>query len=136
MGVAKFERFFRTTAGLDVDKQDLNRFSDFVNHRVYDLLIRGVAAAKANGRDVIAPFDLPITRRLRPKEPAGRPRRCIPSSLGKQRHGATCESEGKLSLVDALRRSVQGERRQSRSRSGPRPARRAVRKRRRLRRAS
>jgi hypothetical protein len=64
MGVAKFERFFRTASGLDVDKQDLKRFSDFVNHKVYDLLIRGVAAAKANGRDIIAPFDLPITKGL------------------------------------------------------------------------
>jgi hypothetical protein len=64
MSVAKFERFFRNAAGLDVDKQDLKRFSDFVNHKVYDLLIRGVAAAKANGRDIIAPFDLPITKGL------------------------------------------------------------------------
>jgi hypothetical protein len=31
MGVAKFERFFRTAAGLDVDKQDLKRYSDFIN---------------------------------------------------------------------------------------------------------
>jgi Domain of unknown function (DUF1931) len=30
MSVAKFERFFRVTAGLDVDKQDLKRYSDFV----------------------------------------------------------------------------------------------------------
>src|ERR1700686_2969886 len=64
MGGAKFERFFRTAPGLDVDKQDLKRFSDFVNQKVYDLLIRGVATAKANGRDVIAPFDLPITKGL------------------------------------------------------------------------
>ena len=64
MGVAKFERFFRTAAGLDVDKQDLKRFSDFVNHKVYDLLVRGVAVAKANGRNIIAPFDLPITKGL------------------------------------------------------------------------
>jgi hypothetical protein len=64
MSVAKFERFFRITAGLDVDKQDLRRFSEFVNHKVYDLLIRGVAAAKANGRVIIEPFDLPITKGL------------------------------------------------------------------------
>ena len=46
MGVAKFERLFRTAAGLDVDKQDLKRYSDFINHKIYDLLIRGEAAAK------------------------------------------------------------------------------------------
>src|ERR1700704_5048071 len=64
MGVAKFERFFRSAAGLDVDKQDLKRYSDFVNHKIDDLLLRGEAAAKANGRDIIEPFDLPITKGL------------------------------------------------------------------------
>ena len=29
MGVTKFERFFRAAAGLNVDKQDLKRYSDF-----------------------------------------------------------------------------------------------------------
>jgi Domain of unknown function (DUF1931) len=55
MGVAKFERLFRRAAGLDVDKQDLRRYSDFINRKVYDLLLRGEAAAKANGRDIIQP---------------------------------------------------------------------------------
>jgi hypothetical protein len=64
MGVARFERFFRGAAGLDIDKQDLKRYSDFINHKVYDLLICGEAAAKANGRDIIQPFDLPITKGL------------------------------------------------------------------------
>jgi uncharacterized protein DUF1931 len=64
MGLARFERFFRLAAGLDVDKQDLKRYSDFINRKTYDLLVRGVAAAKANGRDIIEPFDLPITKGL------------------------------------------------------------------------
>ncbi len=64
MGVAKFERFFRAAAGLDVDKADLQRYSDFVNHKIYDLLLRGQAGAKANGRLIIEPFDLPITKGL------------------------------------------------------------------------
>ena len=64
MGVARFERLFRRAAGLDIDKQDLRRYSDFINHKVYDLLLRGEAAAKANGRDIIQPFDLPITKGL------------------------------------------------------------------------
>ena len=64
MGVAKFGRLFRTAARLDVDKQDLRRYSDFINQKVYDLLLRGEAAAKANGRDIIQPFDLPITKGL------------------------------------------------------------------------
>ena len=65
VGVTQFERFFRTAAGLDVDKADLKRYSDFLNRKIYDLLIRGEAAAKANRRDVIEPFDLPITKGLR-----------------------------------------------------------------------
>jgi hypothetical protein len=61
MGVTKFERFFRAAASLNFDKQDLKRDSDFINHEIYDLLIRGEATAKANGRDIIDPQDLPIT---------------------------------------------------------------------------
>jgi hypothetical protein len=64
MGVARFERFFRAAAGLDVDKDDLKRFGDFVNQKIYDLLIIGQAAAQANLRGAIEPFDLPITKGL------------------------------------------------------------------------
>jgi hypothetical protein len=64
MSINKFERFFRVAAGLDVDKNDLKRYSDFVNQKIYDLLIRGKAAATANGRDIIRPSDLPITKGL------------------------------------------------------------------------
>jgi len=64
MSVARFERFFRVAAGLDVDKTDLGRHSDFINQKLYDLLLRGQAAAKANGRDIIEPHDLPITKGL------------------------------------------------------------------------
>jgi thioredoxin reductase (NADPH) len=38
MSVAKFERFLRIAAWLNVDKQDLKRYSDFINRKVYDLL--------------------------------------------------------------------------------------------------
>jgi hypothetical protein len=64
ISVAKFERFFRIAAGLDVDKQDLKHYSDFINQKIYDLLLRAQAAAKANGRIIIEPFDLPITKGL------------------------------------------------------------------------
>jgi hypothetical protein len=39
MSVARFERFFRIAAGLDVDKKDLKRYSDFVNQKTHDLLM-------------------------------------------------------------------------------------------------
>jgi hypothetical protein len=34
MGIAKFERFSRLSAGLDIDKADLKRYSDFVNGKI------------------------------------------------------------------------------------------------------
>jgi hypothetical protein len=61
MSVAKLERFLRIVAGLDVDKQDLKRYGDFINPKLYDLLLRGQTAAKANGV-IMEPFDLPITK--------------------------------------------------------------------------
>ncbi|MGH3205708.1 MAG: DUF1931 family protein [Streptosporangiaceae bacterium] len=64
MGLVKFERFFRAAGGVDVDRDDIKRYLDFVNDVVYDLLIIGQATAKANVRDVIEPWDLPVTRGL------------------------------------------------------------------------
>jgi hypothetical protein len=48
MSVAKFERFFRFAASLSVEKQDLKRYCDFINQKIFDLMLRGEAAAKAN----------------------------------------------------------------------------------------
>jgi hypothetical protein len=62
--VARFEHFFRAAAGLDIDKADLERYTDFINQKIDDLLVRAQAAAKANLRDVIEPHDLPITQGL------------------------------------------------------------------------
>ena len=64
MNVPTFERFFRTAADLDVDKSDVKRYNDFVHEQIYDLLIIAQAKAKANGRDVIEPQDLPVTKGL------------------------------------------------------------------------
>jgi hypothetical protein len=63
-GVAKFERFFRAAAELDVDKNDLKRYSDFVERKLYDLLLIGQATAGANARDIVEPWDLPVTKGL------------------------------------------------------------------------
>ncbi len=61
MGYTKFERFFRVGAGVDVDRNDMKRYLDFVNDAIYDLLLAGQATAEANGKDIIRPVDLPIT---------------------------------------------------------------------------
>jgi hypothetical protein len=62
--VARFERFFRAAAELDVDKNDLKRYSDFVERKLYDLLLIGQATAGANARDIVEPWDLPVTKGL------------------------------------------------------------------------
>jgi hypothetical protein len=62
MGIPLFERFFRSAAGIKVDKNDLKRFRDFVDEEIDSIAIAGRDAAKWNGRDVIVPQDLPITR--------------------------------------------------------------------------
>jgi hypothetical protein len=62
--ITKFEQLFRSAASMQVDRNDLKRYREFVNQKVYDLLIAGQATARANGRDIIEPRDLPITRGL------------------------------------------------------------------------
>ena len=64
MGTAKFQRFFRVAAGLHVDRNDLKRYTDFIDDKIYDVILIGKASAKANLRDVIEPWDLPITKGL------------------------------------------------------------------------
>jgi hypothetical protein len=64
MGFTKFEQLFRAAGGVTVDRDDVKRYLDFVNDAIYDLLITGRATAKANVRDVIEPWDLPVTKGL------------------------------------------------------------------------
>ena len=64
MGFTKFERFFRAAGGVTVDRDDVKRYLEFVNDAIYDLLLMGQATAKANARDVIEPWDMPITSGL------------------------------------------------------------------------
>ena len=61
-GVPVFERFFRSVASIDIDKNDVRRFRNFVDQMIDDIAITGRASAKWNGRDIIAPPDLPITK--------------------------------------------------------------------------
>jgi hypothetical protein len=64
ISISKFERFFRLAASLDIDKEDLRRLDDFINAKIGDLVVRAEAIAKANTRDIIMPFDIPITKGL------------------------------------------------------------------------
>jgi hypothetical protein len=63
-GIPVFERFFRSVASIDIDKNDVRRIRDFVDEQVDAIAIAGRNSAKWNGRDIIAPQDLPITRGL------------------------------------------------------------------------
>lgn len=64
MGVVKFQRFFRAAAGLQVHHNDLGRYAEFIDDKIYGLFVVAKASAKADTRDVIAPWDLPITAGL------------------------------------------------------------------------
>jgi hypothetical protein len=58
------EHLFRVAASVDINKSDVERYYDFVDHKVFDLLLMGQAAASANGRDTVEAWDLPITKGL------------------------------------------------------------------------
>jgi hypothetical protein len=62
--IHRLEKLFRRTGDLDLDKSDLGRLENFVRRKIEDLVVRGEANAKANNRDVIQPWDLPITKGL------------------------------------------------------------------------
>ncbi len=64
MGIKQFQRLFRETANLAIDKSDVKRLSDFIGNRLRDLLILGQVSASVNGRDIIDYQDIPITAGL------------------------------------------------------------------------
>jgi hypothetical protein len=63
-GTHQIEHFFRAAAGLEVDKEDIRRYYDFVDRKITDLLLMAQRVAKANDRIRIVPRDLPITKGL------------------------------------------------------------------------
>ena len=62
--ITRFQRLFRLAASLDIDKADIKRYEAFVDHRIYNLLQRGDANAKASGAVIMQPWNLPITTGL------------------------------------------------------------------------
>jgi len=61
-GTHQIEHFFRVIAGLDVDKEDIKRYYNFVEQKMRDLLLMAQRCAKANDRIRVEPRDLPITK--------------------------------------------------------------------------
>lgn len=63
-GIRTIQRLFREAASVNVDKQDIRRYRTFVDTMIDDIAIAGRNSASWNGRDIIAPADLPITKGL------------------------------------------------------------------------
>jgi hypothetical protein len=61
-GIPVFERFFRSVASIKIDKNDVRRFHEFIDEEIDGIAIAAGNSAKWNGRDVIVPQDLPITK--------------------------------------------------------------------------
>ena len=63
-GIHQIEHFFRAAASLEIDKEDIRRYYDFVDKRIVDLLLVAQHTAKANGRVAVEIRDLPIAKGL------------------------------------------------------------------------
>lgn len=64
-GANRLEELVWRVSDVELDKNDLQRLSDFVGDKLYDLLLVGVRHASYNNRDLIMEPDLPLTRGLR-----------------------------------------------------------------------
>ena len=62
--IHQLEHFFRVAAGLEIDKEDIRRYYEFVQQKIADLLLMAQRTAKANDRIRVEPRDLPITKGL------------------------------------------------------------------------
>ncbi len=63
-GIHQIEHFFRAAASLEIDKEDIRRYYDFVDKKIVDLLLVAQHTAKANGRVAVEIRDLPIAKGL------------------------------------------------------------------------
>jgi hypothetical protein len=108
-GIPEWERFFREAASIDVDKADVERFRTFVDEKVDDIAVAGRDAARWNGRDVIAPQDLPITKGLQERmrefgklDVAGEVREMLRSSLRRPPDDVTFGEETDDTLTEVF----------------------------------
>ena len=62
--ITRFQRLFRVAAELELGKADLERYEEFLDRRIYSLLVRGEANAKWSGDLIIEPWNVPITAGL------------------------------------------------------------------------
>jgi hypothetical protein len=62
MGYTRMKAFLRRSAGIDIDKSDMDRLSELIGQKLNDLLVIGVRNASYNNRDVVMEPDLPLTK--------------------------------------------------------------------------
>ena len=106
-GIPEVSRFFRAAGDVAVDKDDVKRYWDFVDEKIDDIAIAGRDSARWNGRDVIAPQDLPITRGLQEQmrefsrlDEADELRRLLRESLRRPPEDVTFGDETEDALVE------------------------------------
>src|ERR1700686_1817444 len=63
-GIHQIERFFRVAAGLEIDKENIKRYYDFVDQKLADLLLIAGQNAKANDHVTVELRDVPTTKGL------------------------------------------------------------------------
>ncbi len=64
MGIRQFEKLFRETASLDIDKSDIKRLEDFITNELHKLLLMGQRSARMHGNPLITKADIPLTKGL------------------------------------------------------------------------
>ena len=62
IGYTRMKEFMRRSAGVDVDKSDMDRLTDLIGRKLNDLLVIGVRNASYNNRDVVMEPDLPLSK--------------------------------------------------------------------------
>ena len=64
IGFTKLETLMRKAASLDIKKSHAQAITDIAEAKLLDMLIAAERDASQNGRDVIMPGDLPVTKGL------------------------------------------------------------------------
>src|ERR1700726_3803299 len=63
-GIHQIEHFFRVAAGLEIDKEEIKRYYEFIDQKMKDLLLIAVQTAKAHDHITIELRDVPTTKGL------------------------------------------------------------------------
>src|SRR5919108_1714657 len=62
IGYTRMKEFLRRSAGVDIEKSDMERLTDLIGQKLNDLLVIGVRNASYNNRDIVMEPDLPLTK--------------------------------------------------------------------------